>query len=123
TRNVIGGLGCVVKTAGTDPSAMVLDDDASLRIVLGAEPSMGNRSIRGGRVDSIYYRRPTTRMGVVWELRRSFHEARQTLDRTLGPGDAPPDRGLAVLARVLRGDLMAYTTARSEQDIRTALRI
>jgi hypothetical protein len=36
---------------------MVLKEDASLRIVMGAEPSMGNRAIRGGTVDSIYYRR------------------------------------------------------------------
>ena len=69
TRAVIGGIGCVVKTMGSEPRAMLLKEDASLRITLGAEPSMGNRAIRGGEVDSIYYRRPTTRMGVVWEVR------------------------------------------------------
>ncbi|MBL9076761.1 MAG: amidohydrolase family protein [Planctomycetes bacterium] len=123
TRNVIGGLGCVVKTAGTDPAAMLVKADVSLRIVMGSEPSAENRAIRGGRVDSIYYRRPTTRMGVVWETRRAFHEAKQALELSLGATPAPPDRGREVLQRVLRGDLTAYTTARSEQDIRTALRI
>ncbi|MBL8730068.1 MAG: amidohydrolase family protein [Planctomycetes bacterium] len=123
TRNVIGGLGCVVKTFGSDPAAMVLKDAASLRIVMGAEPSMGNRAIRGGRVDSIYYRRPTTRMGVVWEVRKAFYEAKQALELTLGAAAPPPSPGRDVLARVLRGELTAYTTARSEQDIRTALRI
>ncbi|MBX3465071.1 MAG: amidohydrolase family protein [Planctomycetes bacterium] len=123
TRNVIGGLGCVVKTAGAEPAARVLKDAASLRIVMGAEPSMGNRAIRGGRVDSIYYRRPTTRMGVVWEVRKAFHDARQALEQSVGAAPSPPSPGREVLARVLRGELTAYTTARSEQDIRTALRI
>jgi imidazolonepropionase-like amidohydrolase len=123
TRNVIGGLGCVVKTFGSDPAAMVLKDAASLRIVMGAEPSMGNRAIRGGRVDSMYYRRPTTRMGVVWEVRKAFYDTKAALELTVGAGAPPPSPGREVLARVLRGELTAYTTARSEQDIRTALRI
>ncbi|MFT7535845.1 MAG: imidazolonepropionase-like amidohydrolase, partial [Hyphomicrobiaceae bacterium] len=50
TRNVIGGLGCVLKTFGTDPKEMVIKEDASMRIVMGAEPSMSNRAIRGGSV-------------------------------------------------------------------------
>jgi imidazolonepropionase-like amidohydrolase len=123
TRNVIGGLGCVVKTFGTDPAAMVLKEDASLRIVMGAEPSMGNRAIRGGAVDSIYYRRPTTRMGVVWEVRKAFFDTKQAMEATMGAKPPPANPGREVLKRVLQGKLTAYTTARSEQDIRTALRI
>ena len=123
TRNVIGGLGCVVKTFGTDPASMVLKEDVSLRIVMGSEPSMGNRAIRGGNVDSIYYRRPTTRMGVVWEVRRSFYDAKAALEQTLGQAPPPASPGREVLMRVLQGKLAAYTTARSEQDIRTALRV
>jgi len=123
TRNVIGGLGCVVKTFGTDPASMVLKEDASLRIVMGAEPSMGNRAIRGGTVDSIYYRRPTTRMGVVWEVRKAFFDTKQAMEATLGAPPPPANPGREVLKRVLQGKLTAYTTARSEQDIRTALRI
>jgi imidazolonepropionase-like amidohydrolase len=121
TRNVIGGLGCVLKTAGKDPQAMVLKQDASLRIVMGAEPSQGNRAIRGGSVDSIYYRRPTTRMGVIWEVRKSFFDAQQAMQTQGAPPSADPGR--AVLERVLKGQLTAVTTARSEQDLRTALRI
>jgi imidazolonepropionase-like amidohydrolase len=123
TRNVVGGLGCVVKTFGKDPASMVLKEDASLRIVMGAEPSMGNRAIRGGNVDSMYYRRPTTRMGVVWEVRKAFYDAKEALEQTLGAAPPPPSPGRDVLARVLQGKLTAYTTARSEQDIRTALRV
>jgi imidazolonepropionase-like amidohydrolase len=41
------------------------------------------------------------------------------------PGAQPtaPSAGIEVLTRVLQGQLTAYTTARSEQDIRTALRL
>ncbi|MBZ0153105.1 MAG: amidohydrolase family protein [Planctomycetes bacterium] len=123
TRNVIGGLGCVVKTAGKEPAAMLVKADASLRIVLGAEPSLGNRAIRGGDVDSIYYRRPTTRMGVVWAVRNAFYDAKAALQQSQGVAPTPPNPGLAVLQQVLQGQLTAVTTARSEQDLRTALRL
>jgi imidazolonepropionase-like amidohydrolase len=123
TRNVIGGLSAVVKTWGDRPEAMLLKDETALRIVLGAEPSSGNRAIRGGTVDSIYYRRPTTRMGVVWTVRSSFYDAKDWLARTIDGGNPPPDRNLEVLARVLQGRLAVVTTARSEQDLRTALRL
>jgi len=123
TRSVIGGLGCVVKTWGKDPGSMVLVEDSSLRIVMGAEPSMGNRAIRGGQVDSMYYRRPTTRMGVVWETRKAFYEAKAELEQTQGGPPPTNNPGLEVLKRVLQHKLVAYTTARSEQDIRTALRL
>ena len=122
-RSVIGGLGCVVKTFASSPQAMIVKEDASLRIVMGSEPSMGNRAIRGGEVDSIYYRRPTTRMGVVWEVRKSFFEAKEAMQTVPGQAPTPPAAGLAVLQKVLRGQLTAITTARSEQDLRTALRI
>jgi len=124
TRNVIGGLGCVLKTFGDDPKSMVIKEDASMRIVMGAEPSMSNRAIRGGRVNSIYYRRPTTRMGVIWAVRRAFYDAKEAMTKTQGaPDDAPPSPGTQILTQVLEGKLTAITTARSEQDLRTALRI
>ena len=124
TMNVIGGLGCVVKTSGDDPDQMLVKQDASMRIVMGAEPSLRNRAIRGGRVNSIYYRRPTTRMGVVWTVRRAFFDAQEAMQKTQGaPDQGAPAPGIEVLTRVLQGKLTAVTTARSEQDLRTALRI
>jgi imidazolonepropionase-like amidohydrolase len=124
TRNVIGGLGGVIKTYGSDPKSMVIKADASMRIVMGAEPSNGNRAIRGGRVNSMYYRRPTSRMGVIWSVRRAFYDAKEALTKTQGaPGDAPPSPGTQIMMQVLQGKLTAVTTARSEQDLRTALRI
>jgi imidazolonepropionase-like amidohydrolase len=62
-------------------------------------------------------------MGVVWEVRKAFYDTKAALELTVGAGAPPPSPGREVLARVLRGELTAYTTARSEQDIRTALRI
>lgn len=122
-RSVIGGLGVVLKTHAKDPQAMVVKQDASLRIVMGAEPSMGNRAIRGGSVDSIYYRRPTTRMGVVWAARKAFYDAKEALEKSADAAPPASNPGVEVLTRVLRGQVTAVTTARSEQDLRTALRL
>ncbi len=125
THNVIGGMSSVLKTWATDPAAMVVRDEAALRIVLGAEPSLGNMPIGGGEADSMYYRRPTTRMGVIWAIRRSFYDAQEHLAESLDRRQATTSdqRGLDVLARVLQGKLPVVTTARSEQDLRTALRL
>ncbi|MBK8979531.1 MAG: amidohydrolase family protein [Planctomycetes bacterium] len=126
-RNVIGGLGVVVKTVGDTLAQMLVKDESGLRLTMGAEPSSGNRAIRGGTPVGIYYRRPTTRMGVVWETRQAFYAAKAYLERKTDP-DTPPellgtDPGLEVLARALRGEVVVHTTARAEQDIRTALRL
>ena len=124
TQNVIGGLGCVLKTHGSDPDQMVVKQDATMRIVMGSEPSNRNRAIRGGRIESMYYRRPTTRMGVVWAVRRAFFDAQEAMQKTQGaPDQGPPSPGVEVLTQVLQGKMTAVTTARSEQDLRTALRI
>ncbi len=121
-RNVIGGLSAVVKTWGASPAEMLLADESGLRLVMGGEPSSGNRAIRGGNVDSIYYRRPTTRMGVVWAARKAFHDAKAYQQQTLD-GAPAGDPGLDVLVRALKGELQVFTVARAEQDIRTALRL
>ncbi len=127
TRSVIGGLSAVLQTWGKDQDAMVLSSEAALRMTLGAEPSMGNRAIRGGTVDSVYYRRPTTRMGVIWSARRAFYDAKEALDESQSEArvarTAHERRDLEVLTRVLKGTLPMVTTARSEQDLRTALRL
>jgi len=127
TRSVIGGLSCVLQTWGKDQESMVLSSEAALRMTLGAEPSMGNRAIRGGSVESIYYRRPTTRMGVIWSARRALYDAKEMLDESQAQQQvartAQERRDLSVLARVLKGTLPMVTTARSEQDLRTALRL
>ena len=106
---------------------MLVREDSGLRLTMGGEPSRGNRPIRGGTPVGIHYRRPTTRMGVVWETRSAFYAAKAWMEQQTDP-DAPPeatrvDPGLEVLARALRGEVLVRTTARAEQDIRTALRL
>lgn len=120
-RNVIGGLGAVLKTHGDTVAAMVVKDRTGLRLAMGGEPSASNRAIRGGVPLGLYVRRPTTRMGVVWEVRRAFDAAQKYRETRTQQPDAPPDAALDVLVEVLTGKLETHTTARAEQDIRTAL--
>ncbi|MGE0142793.1 MAG: amidohydrolase family protein [Planctomycetota bacterium] len=124
-RNVIGGIGAVVKTHGDTVGTMVVRDESGLRLTMGGEPSAGNRAIRGGTPAGMYYRRPTTRMGVVWETRQAFYRAKAYNEQKTIPNAPPaePDPDLEVLNRALRGELMVHTTARAEHDIRTALRL
>ena len=126
-RNVIGGFGAVVKTAGDTLAEMLVMDESGLRLTMGSEPSSGNRAIRGGRPEGIYYRRPTTRMGVVWEARKAFYDAmayqQQKTDPNADPETMAIDPGMEVLSRALKQEVLVRTTARAEQDIRTALRL
>jgi len=125
-RNVIGGLGAVLKTHGDTVADMLMRDEASLTVTMGSEPSSGNRAIRGGTPTGLYYRRPTTRMGVVWELRKAMYDAQAYREeKTLGDSEAPPveDPGMEVLLRALDKKLQVRTSAMAEQDIRTALRL
>jgi len=131
-RTTIGGLVAAVKTVGATVDEMLLRDRLALRVTLGAESTWGNIPIRSGRPTDFYWRRPTTRMGVVWEVRKAFFEARKYLEEgkfwkeeVVGPGQAPRYReeALTILADALRGNLPVWFTAHREADIRTALRI
>ena len=125
-RNVIGGLGAVIKTRGATVERMLIREESGLRLAMGSEPSQGNRAIRGGTPVGMYYRRPTTRMGVVWEARKAFYDAQAQLEQqSLGNGapNGDVEPGTAVLIRALQGEVIVRTTARAEQDIRTALRL
>ncbi len=125
--NVIGGLGAVLKIRGVTTRDMVLRDESGLRLTLGAQPSRGNRSIRFGTPVGIFYRRPSTRMGVVWEARKAFYDAMEYREqKTVPDGDDKPtgfDPGMEVLVRALEKEVTVHTTAQAEHDIRTALRL
>ncbi|MHC5062459.1 MAG: amidohydrolase family protein [Planctomycetota bacterium] len=126
-RNVIGGLGAVVKTSGTTVGEMLLRDESGMRLTMGSEASVGNRAIRGGLPDNMYYRRPTTRMGVIWAARKAFYDAIDYREqKTIADGDDDSlgiDPGMEVLVKVLDRKVTVHTTAHAEQDIRTALRL
>ena len=108
-RNVIGGLGAVVKTAGPD-RYRALRARADLKTALGSEPSSGNYSPRGSPA-TFFARRPTTRMGVVWEFRKAFADARD--------GRFPDGEG-ASLTEALAGKLLVRVAASKATDVETA---
>ena len=87
-RNVIGGLGAVLKTHGTTVTDMLVKDSSALRMAMGSEPSRGNRAIRYGTPVGLYYRRPKTRMGVVWVARKAFYDA---MGKPPAEAEAPSD--------------------------------
>lgn len=125
-KNVIGGLSAIVKTYGKSKSSMLVKDGSALRVTLGREPSAGNRDIRSGTPMNIYYRRPMTRMGTIWAVRKAFYDALDYREQKTvpDPDQQPPvNPGMEVLVQALEGKLAVHTTARAEQDIRTALRI
>jgi imidazolonepropionase-like amidohydrolase len=118
TRGVIGGLGTVVKTAGESLDARVVEPASALKAAMGDDPSRGNIPVRFGTPTNFYFRRPTSRMGVVWLFRKAFFDAAEA--RKAGRrGDEDTD----VLAEVLEGKRGLRVTARRLNDVRTALRL
>ena len=115
-RNVVGGMGAVLKTGGDATlEARLVHDRAFLRGAMGSLPSSGNRP-SGSRPTNFYARRPTTRMGVEWEWRKAFYDAWQEEHR--GEAARP---GRAELLSALSGDTPVFIQAWTTQDIRTAV--
>ncbi|MFQ5748043.1 MAG: amidohydrolase family protein [Planctomycetota bacterium] len=129
--NVFGGVGGMVKTAGGHSAdlfaeegsgARVLEGGAALKVSLGSDPGRGNYAPVGSPPYNFFGRRPTTRMGTVWIIRREFFRARRY--RSLrGEGKVPGDPGLDVLVEVLDGRLPIRVQARLNNDVQTALRL
>ncbi|MCA8972553.1 MAG: amidohydrolase family protein, partial [Planctomycetes bacterium] len=118
--NVFGGLGAVVKTAGESP---VLARENGLRMTLGNMPGQGNAPFRTyGKPVGMYFRRPSNRMGVIWEIRKAFYDAIEA--RETAPGQVQQlSAATQTLIRALDKDLIVRTSARADQDIRTAIRL
>jgi imidazolonepropionase-like amidohydrolase len=128
--NAFGGLAMVVKTAGGQPAdlyapvgsaAQVISEAAALKISLGNDVAMGNHSPRGVPQD-FNTRRPTTRMGTVWTLRREFHLARNYRAK-LEAGKVKFDADLDAIARVIAGEIPLRVQARRNNDVQTVLRL
>lgn len=129
--NVIGGLGAVVKTAGgrsadlfaeSGAGARVIQAEGGLRIVIGIDAFFDNRTPRGEFTDSSHARRPTTRMGSVWEIRNAFFTA---VEYRAAKQARPKlhDRDLDALVAALEGRVPVRVLARKHHDVQTALRI
>ena len=111
-QNCIGGMGTVVKTAGDRTlKARTVEGAPMLCGAIGSQPSQRNSSAFG-RPTSFFNRRPTTRMGVEWEWRKSFFEAAQS---------KAPDDAQKVLLDALAGKVGVFVQAWATQDIRTAM--
>jgi imidazolonepropionase-like amidohydrolase len=125
-RNVVGGLGAVLKTSGSRLETAVLERAAFLSASLTPEASQGNRDLRSGRPFTYTFRLPTTRMGSVFLLRRAFLEAsEETWPPAASGGLAswllPGER--AVLRDGLEGRLPIRVRAETRAEILAALRI
>ena len=115
--NVIGGLGAVIKTAGSsDVGERLVKADAVLRGSFGGQPSARNHPAFGRPTD-FFSRRPTTRMGVEWEHRKAFYDAAAARKDPETRGFQGRDQLVAVLEG--RRPFMVQTWA--TQDIRTAI--
>ena len=117
-QNVIGGLGVVVKPAGKIPQQMIVKDEAALRIVMDLDSTEGNRIPRREPAANFYYRRPGTRMAIIWMLRKSFFDAQQQAD-----SEQTEDPNLAILSAALKNEIPIHVNARRAIVIRAALKV
>lgn len=129
--NVIGGLGTVVKTGGgvatnlfadAGSAARIIDREGALKVTLGNDASNGNFTPRGGSTRNFKARRPNTRMGTVWVVRREFYRAK-AYQKALADGEKLYDKDLEVLVKVLEGEIPLRVQARRSHDVQTALRL
>jgi len=115
-RNVIGGQGVVVKTAGKVVDKMVVRDNAVMVFGLGAAAK---------RADQM----PSTRMGMTALLRQTLIRARNYNDQIerhiKTKSGAPPVRDLSLEAMLplVRGEMPAMVHCERLDDILTAIRI
>jgi len=117
TRNVVGGRSRVfharTRAGKAEPIAKT---ERALHIGMNGTPSSGNFPPRRGPTTSIYARRPTTRMGVVWMLRQVFLAAK-------GDQEMPNPADLRVYREVLDGKRDVRVRASRNQDVVATLRI
>jgi len=117
-RNIIGGLGVVVKPTGKIPRQMIVKDEAALTVVMDLDSTQGNRIPRGQSPVNFYYRRPGTRMAIIWMLRKSFFDAQQQAD-----SERIEDPNLAILSAALKDEIPIHVNARRAIVIRAALKV
>jgi imidazolonepropionase-like amidohydrolase len=113
-RGVIGGVASVIRTAGSSRAAMIVRAEAALKGAIGPWPSQGNYSPRGGAA-TFFARRPTTRMGVAWEFRKAFLDAREAKENR--------DPATGLLVQALDRKLPVRIAASRATDLETALQI
>ncbi|MBX3395464.1 MAG: amidohydrolase family protein [Phycisphaerae bacterium] len=123
---VIGPRGATLRTSGPIGARTIKPADA-LKVTIGREPMYRRGWNRGPWGDvSFMTRRPTTRMGLIWTLRKSFHDASAAI-RGESPGthgdSSPSENALPLLERALKGEIPIRIQARQQLDILAALRV
>lgn len=123
---VIGPRGATLRTGGPIDTRVVKAADA-IKATIGREPMYRRGWNRGPWGDvSMMTRRPTTRMGLIWTIRKSFHDASATM-RGDSPGthgdSSPSETALPFLQRALKGEIPIRIQARQQLDILAALRV
>ena len=124
--SVIGCRGALVKTGGSWEKR-VLEDAWEVKANIGPETwrkGAYNHPPYGAAAD-FRARRPTTRMGATWVFREAFYQALPYAAAVSAEGSItlPDDPDLAVLVRVLAGDVRLRFQAREDIDIWSALRL
>jgi len=125
-QNVIGGLGVVVKPTGKIPQQMIVKDEAALTVVMDMDPTQGNRIPWREPPVNFYYRRPGTRMAIIWMLRKSFYDAQQQTDSRREAsltGEQTEDPNMAILSAALKDEVPIHVNARRAIVIRAALKV
>jgi imidazolonepropionase-like amidohydrolase len=136
-RNVIGGLGVVLRTAvpgtasgsagalpglaprtppGARAAPLFLAEDAFLDVSLSEDAASGNANLRFARPSSYVYRLPNTRMGTVFLLRRAFLEALRPQAGGAAGGAAAADE-----LEPLAGALAEMLSAEGREALRRSL--
>jgi len=120
TENLVGGLTQAYHAWTPEGRATpIAGAPKDLAITMGNAPAtqtVRNFPPRRGPTTSIYARRPTTRMGVVWMLRQSFLAAK-------GVQPVPDDADLTHYKEVLDGKRKLRVQAHAIQDINAAMRL
>lgn len=120
-RNVLGGMCVVLKSGGERTlAARELAPRAGLRASLGTLPSNGNFPVRGGAPRNFYGRRPMTRMGVEWVLRRAYYDAFNAKRFGHEVDERVAARNATLLETVEDG-LPLFLAATGTQDVHTAV--
>ncbi|MBN1222725.1 MAG: amidohydrolase family protein [Candidatus Aminicenantes bacterium] len=115
-RNVIGGQGIVIKTAGSVVDKMIVKDNSVMMVGLGSSAKRKNSM-------------PSTRMGIAALLRETLVKAQEYRDKIeiskKGNDDSTPPRDLSLeaLLPVVNGEMPLMMHCERKDDILTALRI
>ncbi|MCB9833008.1 MAG: amidohydrolase family protein [Planctomycetes bacterium] len=115
--SVIGCQGAVLKTGST---ATLVDRAGDCKLTLTHDPSGRNGGPRRGRAPTVFTRRPTSQMGVVFVARDAFMRSADLIARGL-----KPRRGSAeeVLVDVLAGKKGLRLRAGQQYEIAAGLRM